>query len=130
MNRISKLTKQGIDLTIAIDSIQAINKLPKRPQEPKLNTTTPTKEQMELYQTLSDNYPSLVEKYLKEKEEYRIENNKIQDEIKEAIFEDTGLGYIPKQYQEKIWSFAWNEKHSGGYNDVISFLNELVEIFD
>jgi len=106
MNRVLELKKYKDYLSDCIEEVLATNKLPKRPQEPKLNTTTPTKEQMELYQTLSDNYPSLVEKYLKEKEEYRIENDKIQAEIKEAIFEETGLGYIPKQVPVKDLEFC------------------------
>ena len=130
MNRVLELKKYKDYLSDCIQEVLATNKLPKRPQEPKLNTATPTKEQIEWYQQASDNYPSLLEKYLKEREDYRIENDKIQDELKEAIFEETGLSYIPRQYQEKIWSLAWREKHSGGYSDVISFLNDLVDIFE
>ncbi len=130
MNRIIRLSNQGIYLSDVINQILSTNKLPKRPQEPKLNTTTPTKEQIKLYQTLSDNYPNLVEKYLKEKEKYRVEDKRIQDEIKEAIWEDTGLCFIPEQYREKVWSFAWNKKHSYGYAELINFLQDLVDIFE
>jgi len=129
MNRVIELAKKEEYLSKAIEKILDTNVFPKRPQEPKLNTFNPTKEQLDYYQQALDTYPILVDRFLRLREEYREENKCIQAEIKEAIWEDTGLNFIPEQYREKVWNLAWNEKHSHGYVEVISFLYNLVEVF-
>jgi hypothetical protein len=37
---------------------------------------------------------------------------------------------VPKEYQEKVYSYAWSKGHSSGYSEVFNELLSLVEIFE
>jgi hypothetical protein len=44
--------------------------------------------------------------------------------------EESGLFTIPKKYQQKVWSKAWEYGHSNGYPEVYHYLRDLLEIFE
>jgi len=69
-------------------------------------------------------YDSLKEAY---NEHNRTINNVIVDYIKDV----SGLNtVVPKQYRDKVYSYAWQESHSNGYHEVYLTLIDLVEIFE
>ena len=37
---------------------------------------------------------------------------------------------VPKQYQDKVFSHAYQEGHSNGYDEVYNYLLDLVNIFE
>jgi hypothetical protein len=104
--------------------------IPKKPIEPKLYNNKPTLEQIELYSKNSKEYPLLMEEYqiLNRKNQYY--NFEITSLIEEFIKSESGLKKIPKEYQDKVWSNAYNDGHSDGYYEVYLKLISLVEIFD
>lgn len=129
MNRVLELANHGDSLANAIEKMLGTNIYPTKPQKPKLPNNYPSREEYKIYDDLREIYDVELLDFVIKKEAYQKKTEELQAEIKEAIWEDTGLNFIPEQYREKVWNLAWNEKHSHGYADVISFLYNLVEVF-
>ena len=78
-----------------------------------------------------------LEKYEEDKKAYNAaveKNAPVNDEINEVFLEylkeKSGLNTIPKQYRDKVYSYAYQQGHSSGYGEVSSYLIELVDIFN
>lgn len=61
---------------------------------------------------------------------YMANENSINDVIIEYIKDMSGLADIPKQYQEKVYSKAYEDGHSGGFYAVYQELDSLIDIFN
>lgn len=48
--------------------------------------------------------------------------------FKQAALEYVGL--VGHERAEKIYSYAWQQGHSGGYSEVLNVLVEVAEIFE
>ncbi len=101
-----------------------------RPRKPILKNPHTSQEAKE--------YTKELEQFEKDVAEHEIASNRRGDLTKElyAVLEeyikDEARLYdvVPKQYQDKVFGYAWREGHSSGYGDVYSHLVELVEIFE
>jgi hypothetical protein len=65
------------------------------------------------------------EKYCEKIKEYRQEDARLHAEFKKDCLEECGLSNYSKR--DKIFNYAWDEKHGEGYYSVYSFLQDLSE---
>ena len=102
---------------------------PKRPHKPFFNGKTATEaiefaEKMKVYETEKSKYDSL-------KKEYYDIQNKVDSVIVEFIKDYSGLyTNVPQQYQEKVYTKAYQHGHSDGFYEVYLKLDSLIEIFN
>ena len=59
---------------------------------------------------------------------YRQEQHDIREMFKKDVLEYVGL--IDHKNADKIFEYAWRLSHSGGYNDILSTLEDLSELFE
>lgn len=101
---------------------------PKQPHQPR-NTPT-TVEDAKIVLSQLEEYERLKKIY----DQDLIAIEAFNAEIEEAVFafmkEESGLLTIPKQYQDGVYGYAWNQGHAYGHSEVYSHLQELVKIFD
>lgn len=57
---------------------------------------------------------------------YGAETSRLYDMFKADLFEDLGIADNPKR--EKLFSIAWEDGHSSGYNTVYNIASDLVEL--
>ncbi len=86
-----------------------------QPKKPRLNSTTPTAAESKEYQEKLTAYETDLAKYKKTKSEADKHNGDIINQIQEFIKEESGLNTIPEQYRSKVYSIAYDSKHSDGY---------------
>ena len=72
-------------------------------------------------------YSKDLEKINQERTKYNDEDNRIYEMFKQDALKDVGLHNHPKA--DKIFSYAWEKGHSGGYNDVWCVLCDISELF-
>ena len=77
-----------------------------------------------------EEYEGEKELYKIAKDEYNKVDCKISNLIEDFIKEESGLNSIPKQYRAKVYSIAYSNRHSSGYNSVYNHLVDLVDIFN
>lgn len=58
---------------------------------------------------------------------YQEEETRLRDEFKKDAIEESGFASHPKA--DKIYDFAYDERHSNGYSEVFNFLIDLAEVF-
>ena len=61
-----------------------------------------------------------------ERNKHHVEQFKIDDEFKLALFQEYGVETNPKR--EKAFSMAWENGHAEGYSSVECYFSELVEL--
>ena len=110
-----------------IDEKLAERKYAEKPIKPRM--TGSTAEDARKYALDLEEYEFQMDTYRELRAEYAAHNFAIEQEVESRIKEDSGLNSIPERYRDKVWGYAWQEGHSGGYNDVSNILCELVEIF-
>lgn len=79
-------------------------------------------------------YGARLDEYLKIMAEKKIRDNEnqkarneIYSEMEKEIFKYFEVEWDDKKTQ-KAWSIAWENGHSSGYNDVVNYFEELVEL--
>lgn len=102
---------------------------PKAPIEPKIGKT-PSIEEVEVYLEKKKEYDNLMSSYPTIEKSAQENNSKIIEAIEDFIRKESGLTEIPKQYQDKVYSYAYQQGHSYGYCEVFNILLNLVEIFE
>ena len=102
---------------------------PQRPSKPMLNPKHSTEDVLE-YAKFLESYDKEYEQYKFNKSFYDEEMSQL-DSLKEEFIKDYVGFYenVPKDKQAKVWSKAWEDGHSSGWNDVYYQLDELVELF-
>jgi len=101
---------------------------PNKPYLPQKHTANDAKcYAMELLEYESDLIPK-YQKKLKEFNEIRDLNNKL---IEELIKDETAFySVVPDYYREKLFSYAYQQGHSGGWSEICNVLNDLITIFE
>lgn len=99
-----------------------------RPLKPILRTPHTSEQALE-YSHMLKQYEADLKIYNKNKAEAITQADIINNEIVGFIKEESGLYKIPKEYQNKVYAYAWENGHSDGYYNVFNVLNELLEIF-
>lgn len=113
-----------------IDLIQNSNKYEysDKPIKPKLKHPH-TSSDVAVYANELIKYETELKAYEENLGKYQIERYRLNDLIEKFIREESGLNYIPVQYRDKVYSYAYSEGHSNGYYEVYNKLLSLVEIF-
>ena len=101
-----------------------------KPKEPSLKSLKPTEEDMTLFLSEKERYKIDLEEYKIKNTFYGDESMKLYSLLEEKIKDDSGLNYIPEQYRDKVYSYAYQQGHGSGYGEVYNYLLGLVEIFD
>lgn len=116
------------------DAIQRILshqvEMPTKPREPRLSSTSPTDDEIAKYQTDKMQYEVDKTEYLDEMRHHREFQTNLYNLLEEYIKDVSGLNSIPAQYQDKVYSHAWEDGHSDGYYSVYQKLVELIKIFN
>jgi hypothetical protein len=77
-------------------------------------------DRMEAYQAIKASRLAAVKLYNKRKAD-------LEEEFKNDALEHVGLANHPKK--DKIYSYAWEQGHAYGFEEVLSTLNELSHLF-
>jgi len=73
-------------------------------------------------------YPERKEKDAEEKREaYRVDEGRLCELFKQDALKELGLSKHPRA--DKIYSYAWAERHANGLHEIFDFLEELAELF-
>jgi len=102
---------------------------PSAPKKPFLKNGANSVEVMQYASDLKQ-YEDVQESYRIARKLYYEVDSEISKIIEEFIKEESGLNTIPEKYRAKVYSRAWEEGHSSGYNKVYKHLVNLVDIFD
>ncbi len=81
------------------------------------------------YHDLSMNFDRLLVEKVNFKTFYGLtngHNNQLHQMLKNLMIADAGLVDYPTV--EKIWDYAWEQSHSGGYREVLDTLHDLVDL--
>lgn len=114
---------QGV-INWALDQRQ---KYPARPHKPQNMPKTVEDAEM-LVKQLKD-YERLKDIYHQDLIAIEAFNAEIEEAVVAFMKDESGLLTIPKQYQDGVYSYAWNQGHAYGHAEVYSHLVELVKIF-
>ena len=102
-----------------------------KPSVPKLKSNSPSQEEMKIYSEALLSYEKDLEDYRYKNDFYREESSKLYALLIDKIKEDSGLNdIVPKQYRDKVYSYAYEQGHSSGYGEVYGYLVDLVNIFE
>lgn len=101
-----------------------------KPREPLLVNNKPTKEDIDIYTTLVEQYSLDLAEFKTKDELHKSESSRLWKLLEDLIKEDSGLNNIPEQYRDKVYSYAWEQGHSSGYGEVYHYLCNLVNIFE
>ena len=99
---------------------------PDHPEKPIL-PKNPTPADYRAHAEALEAYADAKEKFMAARMAYDIEEGKVNDRAKQAMLEDVGLDKHPKR--DKIYAYAWQHGHSGGYNDVWCVLCDIADLF-
>ena len=75
-----------------------------------------------------EKYEAQKPEFLVKEKEYRKKLNLIEEEFKQALFEDLGISDNPKR--ELLYSKAYEMGHSSGFSNIYSYASDLVELID
>lgn len=100
------------------------------PKRPRLKDSTPSLEESKEYSEKLAIFEEAEKQYKAIQEQnYKI-INLLRDVLVDKIKDESGLNDIPKEYQDKVWSHAYDKGHGYGYGEVYNYLLDLVDIFD
>jgi uncharacterized protein YeeX (DUF496 family) len=127
-------TKQDLEKLSVYEAIDYIKGLEPdyipRPVKPILKSNPISTEAKEYAEKLEQYEAELAEYKVKDDQRGKISRellNVLEDYLKdEADLYTT----VPKDKQNKVWNYAWQQGHSSGYGEVYGYLVELVELFE
>lgn len=102
-------------------------KYPVRPHKPQNMPKTVEDAKIVLEQL--EEYERLKKIYDQDLTTIEAFNAEIEEAVVAFMKDESGLLTIPKQYQDGVYSYAWNQGHHFGHAEVYSHLVELVKIF-
>ncbi len=105
----------------------ALDQRQPRPHQPRNTPTTVEDAKIVLKQL--EEYERLKKIYDQDLTAIEEFNAEIEEAVVAFMKDESGLLTIPKQYQDGVYSYAWNQGHSYGYAEVYGHLVELVKIF-
>lgn len=84
-------------------------------------------------------YPNMATHNCKEKvrvarDEYRAEERRMNELLRADLEEEHGVKAalatlrVSQEKADKLWSLAWSHGHASGYNEVVNFYEEFVEL--
>ncbi len=73
-------------------------------------------------------YKIQYEEFIKGREAYRVDQNRLEDKFRQDALADAGLTNHPKA--SKFYSFAWEHGHSGGLSEVLYWLREVADLVE
>ncbi len=124
---------QDLEKFNVYEAIEYVRKLEpdyiSRPSKPflKINATS---SEVKQYAVELENYELSLVEYTANKQIRDKEVRQLYDVLENYIKEESGFyEYIPKDKQDKVWSYAWQQGHSSGYSEVYNYLLDLVELF-
>jgi hypothetical protein len=128
------LSVKDLEKYTAYEACEHIRKLEplytSRPSKPTLKINASSSEVKQYASELEEWELSLVE-YTANKEIRDIEARQLYDVLEEYLKEESGFyQYVPKESQNKVWSYAWQQGHSSGYSEVYNYLLDLVGLFE
>lgn len=101
-----------------------------RPRKPTLQNGANSKYVMQ-YGELLRQFELDIADYEIQQSKNREQSRKLTLVLEDFIKDQSGLlDYVPKDKQDKVWNYAWQQGHSSGYNEVYNYLQELVELFE
>lgn len=126
-------TVQNLEKFNAYEAIEYVRKLEpdyiSRPSKPSLKNNA-TSSEVKSYAIELENYELSLVEYTANKQIRDTEVRQLYGILEEFLKEDSGFyEYIPKEKQNKVWSYAWQQGHSSGYSEVYNYLLDLVELF-
>ena len=98
---------------------------PKKPVKPRLNSNTPSVHEIKKYQDDRDAFDIQETDFKLARKKWEEEISHLHDLFKQDLFDELGLENHP--LKDKIFSYAWEKGHSGGFNDVYCVAEDLVE---
>ena len=122
MEKLSKIAQDIINSKLSdLDTIRQIEKIEpesilRNTREPKLFSTTPTIEQIEIYAADLEKYK--IDKAYdlsikKQVQEFKFQKNKI---LEQFVIDQSGLNDIPEQYRDKAMAYAVKGLGNDWYN--------------
>jgi hypothetical protein len=126
---LEKMKQQGHTSNAIEWAKEQYGEYPQRPPKPILSAKH-TVDEAEKYVEDFKKFEVVKQKYETQMAEYRNRTNEINNVIVDFIKDEAGLDAVPKQYQDKLYSKAYEEGHSSGYYEVYLKLNSLIEIFE
>lgn len=102
-------------------------KYAEKPTKPLM--TAGTSEAVRQYAQDLEEYEEKMSDFFALKIEYAAHNFDIHQEIEARIKEESDFNSVPERYRDKVWRYAWQQGHSGGWHEVQSCLIDLIGIF-
>lgn len=122
---------QGYSIYEAIEYVKSLEEpYVRRPIKPLPKINANSKELREHLEVLEQWELEISEygKVSKKQREDSCERNSI---LEDYIKDQSGLyTVVPKDKQDKVWAYAWQQGHSSGYSEVAYYLQEIIEIFE
>lgn len=100
--------------------------LPK-PSKPKLPSVYATSTEVQDYLVKLKAFEYLELAWKKSQEEYRNENSRLHQLFKFLLEEEAGI--VPEHQKNRLFSLAWEYRHSYGLAEVESYYSQLAELF-
>lgn len=127
------LTIQDLEKFNVYKAIEYVRKLEpdytSRPLKPFLKINASSSE-VKQYATELENYELSLVEYTANKQIRDKEVRQLYDVLEDFIKENSGFyEIVPKDKQDKVWRYAWQQGHSSGYSEVYNYLLDLVELF-
>ena len=128
LNSLIKTTDINIILENYRNIFDSLCKKPSKISKPFLKTNANSTEVLEYAEKLKT-YETDLEKYNILKKEYDECERNYREALEDFLKNNSDLSNVPKQYRDKVYSYAYEQGHSDGYYSVFNKLNELCEIF-
>ena len=118
------------ELIVELNNIQMV----RRPVDPAKNISRESFDTMaEYHRSLADAYDQ-YEKELIDYETQKASNNQrrkdLHRQIQDLIIDLTLSDRLPEKIKEKSFSYAYEESHSSGYEDVFNTMEELADLVE
>lgn len=119
------------DVSAAIAFVKSqYGECPRKPNKPKLPAIQTSEALFKFADEVKVYEAELVE-FNVHRNEWDVNFNHLNIALEDYIKDVAGLySIVPEQYQQKIWSKAWEMGHSYGYSEVYYKLCDLIEIFE
>lgn len=126
-------TVQDLEKFNAYEAIEYVRKLEpdyiSRPSKPFLKNNA-TSLEVKQYAVELENYELSLVGYTANKQIRDTKAKQLNNVLEEFLKKDSGFyEYIPKEKQNKVWNYVWQQGHSSGYSEVYNYLLDLVDLF-
>lgn len=128
---VTKEKLEEYDVYGAIEYVRSLEPPYKsRPSKPIVKLNANSKELRE-HLTLLEQWELDITEHEKVTSKERKISNERNTVLENYIKDQAGLfDVVPKDKQDKVWNYAWQQGHSSGYSEIYNYLIELVELFE